>query len=111
MKETDYDRITYDLTLAEPLSRLNPGMTFIYVSSATTNSSENGRVMWARVKGRTENSLLRLPLNAYMFRPRIIQPLDGIKSKTSAYHISYALMKPILPLLRRALPNQVLSTR
>jgi hypothetical protein len=67
--------------------------------------------MWARVKGRTENALLRLPLKAYMFRPGIIQPLDGIKSKTPAYRFGYALMKPILPLLHWALPNQVLSTR
>ena len=113
MKEADYDRITYGLTLAaaEPLSRLNPGMTFIYVSGAGTDSSEHGRVMWARVKGRTENALLRLPLKAYMFRPGIIQPLDGIKSKTPAYRIGYALMKPLLPLLHWALPNQVLSTR
>jgi uncharacterized protein YbjT (DUF2867 family) len=113
MKETEYDRITYGLTLAaaEPLSRLNPGMTFIYVSGAGTDSSEHGRVMWARVKGRTENALLRLPLKAYMFRPGVIQPLDGIKSKTAAYRIAYALMKPILPLLYRALPKQVLSTR
>jgi uncharacterized protein YbjT (DUF2867 family) len=113
MKEADYERITYGLALAaaETLSRLNPGTTFIYVSGAGTDSSEQGRVMWARVKGRTENALLRLPLKAYMFRPGIIQPLDGIKSKTPAYRFGYALMKPILPLLHWALPNQVLSTR
>ncbi len=113
MNEADYDRITYGLTLAaaEPLSRLNPGMTFIYVSGAGTDSSEHGRVMWARVKGRTENALLRLPLKAYMFRPGIIQPLDGIKSKTPAYRVGYTVMKPLLPLLPWALPNQVLSTR
>jgi uncharacterized protein YbjT (DUF2867 family) len=113
MKEADYERVTYGLALAaaETLSRLNPGMTFIYVSGAGTDSSEQGRVMWARVKGRTENALLRLPLNAYMFRPGIIQPLDGIKSKTPAYRIGYVLMKPLLPLLHWALPNLVLSTR
>ena len=84
MKEADYERVTYGLTLAaaEPLSRLNPRMTFIYVSGAGTDSSEQGRVMWARVKGRTESALLRLPFSAYMFRPGIIQPLDGIQSKT-----------------------------
>ena len=86
-------------------------MTFIYVSGAGTDGSEQGSIMWARVKGRTENALLRLPLDAYMFRPGIIQPLDGIQSKTPAYRIGYALMKPLLPLLHRALPNQVLSTR
>jgi uncharacterized protein YbjT (DUF2867 family) len=113
MKEADYHRITYDITLAaaQTLGRLNPGMTFIYVSGAGTDSSEHGRIMWARVKGRTENALLRLPLEAYMFRPGIIQPLDGIKSKTTAYRVLYGLMKPMLPLLRRALPNLVLSTR
>jgi uncharacterized protein YbjT (DUF2867 family) len=113
MSESGYDRVTYGLTLAaaEPLSRLKPGMTFIYVSGAGTDSSEKGRVMWARVKGRTENALLRLPLSAYMFRPGIIQPLDGIRSKTPAYRIGYALMKPLMPLLRWALPNQVLTTR
>jgi uncharacterized protein YbjT (DUF2867 family) len=113
MNETAYERITYSLTLsaAETLSRLNPGMTFIYVSGAGTDSSEKGRILWARVKGRVENALLRLPLEAYMFRPGLIQPLDGIQSKTPAYRIAYGLMKPLLPLLRRALPNQVLSTR
>lgn len=113
MKEAEYYRITYGLTLAaaETLSRINPGMTFIYVSGAGTDSTESGGVMWARVKGRTENALLRLPLSSYMFRPGIIQPLDGIKSKTTAYRIGYTWMKPLLPLLHWALPNQVLSTR
>jgi len=113
MREADYERITYGLTLAaaETLSRLNPAMTFIYVSGAGTDSSEQGRVMWARIKGRTENALLRLPLKAYMFRPGIIEPLDGIQSKTRAYRVLYRLAKPLLPLLRWALPNYVLSTR
>jgi uncharacterized protein YbjT (DUF2867 family) len=113
MKEADYERITYGLTLAaaQTLSRLNPGMTFIYVSGEGTDSSERGRVMWARIKGRTENALLRLPLKAFMFRPGLIEPLDGIQSKTRAYRILYKLTKPLLPLLRWALPNQVLSTR
>jgi uncharacterized protein YbjT (DUF2867 family) len=113
MKEADYEHITYELTLAaaEALSRLNPGTTFIYVSGAGTDSTEKGRVMWARVKGRTENALLRLPLKAYMFRPGIIQPLDGIQSKTRAYRVLYGLAKPLLPILGHALPNQVLTTR
>ena len=113
MKEADYERLTYGLTMAaaETLSRLNPGMIFIYVSGAGTDSTEKGRIMWARVKGRTENALLRLPLEAYMFRPGIIEPMDGIKSKTAAYRVPYMLLKPLLPLLRRALPNQVVTTR
>jgi uncharacterized protein YbjT (DUF2867 family) len=113
LKEADYTRLTYDLTLAagEMLSRLNPGMTFIYVSGSGTDSSETGRAMWARVKGRTENALLRLPLAAYMFRPGFIQPMDGIESKTASYRIFYKVLSPLMPLLRRALPNQVLTTR
>jgi len=113
MKEADYDRVTYGFTLAaaETLSRLNPGMVFIYVSGAGTDSTEQGRVMWARVKGRTENALLRLPLDAYMFRPGVIQPLDGIRSKTASYRILYAIAKPLLPALRWAMPNQIVTTR
>jgi uncharacterized protein YbjT (DUF2867 family) len=113
MKEADYERITYDLTIsaAGTLSRINPGMVFIYVSGAGTASTEKARVMWARVKGRTENALLRLPLNAFMFRPGIIQPLDSIRSKTPSYRLGYTLMKPLLPVLHWALPKQVLSTR
>ncbi len=113
MKEADYERVTFGLTIssAETLSRLNPGMVFIYVSGAGTDSTEQGRVMWARVKGRTENALLRLPLNAWMFRPGIIQPLDGIQSKTASYRLLYTLTKPLLPLLHWALPNRVLTTR
>jgi uncharacterized protein YbjT (DUF2867 family) len=99
------------MAAAETLSRLNPGMSFVFVSGAGTDSTEKGRVMWARVKGRTENALLRLPLNAWMFRPGIIQPLDGIRSKTAAYRLLYGLMRPLLPLLRRAMPNQIVTTR
>jgi len=113
MSEAEYERISYGFTLAaaEPLSRLNPGMTFINVSGAGTDSSEKGRMMWARVKGRTENALLRLPFKAYMFRPGLIVPLDGIQSKTRAYRLMYTFSKPLLPLLHWALPNQVLTTR
>jgi hypothetical protein len=67
--------------------------------------------MWARVKGRTENALLRLPLKAYMFRPGLIEALDGIQSRTPLYRIIYRFFKPLLPLIRRAFPNQVVSTR
>jgi len=113
MKEAEYERVTYGFAMAaaEMLSRLNPQMTFIYVSGSGTDGSENGSSMWARVKGQTENALLRLPLQAYMFRPGFIEPMDGIKSKTSMYRMFYRVTKPLFPLLRRALPNQVLSTR
>jgi hypothetical protein len=90
---------------------VNPGTTFVYVSGAGTDSSEQGRVMWARVKGRTENALLRLPLSAYMFRPGVIVPLDGIRSKTPAYRILYALMGPLLPLMRWAFPQAIVTTQ
>jgi uncharacterized protein YbjT (DUF2867 family) len=113
MKEADYSRVTYGFTLAaaEALSRVNPGMTFIYVSGSGTDSTEKGRAMWARIKGRTENALLKLPLSAYMFRPGFIQPMDGIQSKTPSYRIFYKVLGPLLPVLRWALPNQVLTTQ
>ena len=113
MKEADYDRITYGITIAaaEVLAHLNPQMTFIYVSGAGTDSSEHGRMMWARVKGKTENALMRLPFKAaYMFRPGIIQPLHGVRSRTTAYRLLYTLTKPLLPLLRYAFPGSILTT-
>jgi uncharacterized protein YbjT (DUF2867 family) len=113
MKEADYARVTYGITLAaaETLSRLNPQMAFIYVSGAGTDSSEQGQMMWARVKGKTENALLRLPFKAAcMFRPGAIQPLHGIRSRTAAYRLLYTLMRPLLPLLRRAFPDSILTT-
>jgi uncharacterized protein YbjT (DUF2867 family) len=86
-------------------------MTFVYVSGAGTDSSEKDGLMWARVKGRTENALLRLPFAAaYMFRPGVIQPLHGIRSKTQSYRVFYAIAKPLLPMLRAIFPNQVLTT-
>lgn len=113
MKEADYEGITYGLTLAaaETLGRLNAGMTFIYVSGAGTDTSEKGRSMWARVKGRTENALLRLPLKAYMFRPGFIEPMDRIQSKTPSYRILYKAFAPLFPVLRWAIPKQILTTR
>jgi uncharacterized protein YbjT (DUF2867 family) len=113
MKEADYRRVTYDLTIAvaQTLARLNPGMTFIYVSGMGTDSTETGRVMWARVKGETENALRRLPFKAaYMFRPGIIQPLHGIKSKTRIYRIFYAVSGPLLTLIRKLRPRWVTTT-
>jgi uncharacterized protein YbjT (DUF2867 family) len=113
MKEPDYERVTYGITLAaaEALSRLNPGMTFIYVSGAGTDSSEQGRTMWARVKGRTENALLRLPFkDAYMFRPGAIEPLHGARSKTRLYQAFYVILKPLLGGLRALFPDFILTT-
>jgi uncharacterized protein YbjT (DUF2867 family) len=101
MSEADYTHITYDVTLAaaQTLARLSPGLTFIYVSGDGTDSSEAGRAMWARVKGRTENALFKLPLKAVMFRPGLIRPLHGIRSKTRLYRIAYAVMWPLFPVL------------
>ncbi len=114
LTEQAYQRVTYDLTLAaaSTLARLNPQMTFIYVSGAGTDSSGAGRIMWARVKGRTENAILALGFRAaYMLRPGIIQPQDGIKSKTRSYRIFYSALAFMLPVLRAAFPDHVLSTR
>lgn len=113
MSEEDYHRVTYGYTLAAAgmLARLNPEMTFIYVSGMGTDSSEQGRSMWARVKGETENALLRLPFKAaYMFRPGFIQPLHGIRSRTPLYRVVYALARPFIPLLRRFAPAAVTTT-
>jgi uncharacterized protein YbjT (DUF2867 family) len=113
MSEQDYTRVTYDLTLAAArvLARLNPDMTFIYVSGAGTDSSEKGRAMWARVKGRTENALLGLPFKAkYMFRPGFIQPLHGITSKTKLYRAIYAVMGPLYPVWKAVFPKYVTTT-
>jgi uncharacterized protein YbjT (DUF2867 family) len=118
MKLENYERVTYGITIAaaEVLRRVNPnrdksGMTFIYVSGAGTDSSERGRIMWARVKGKTENALLGMPFaGAYMFRPGVIEPVHGARSKTRLYRVFYVLAKPVLPMVRRAFPDSVLTT-
>lgn len=113
MSESEYSRVTYDLTLAaaQTLSRLNPQMTFVYVSGAGTDSSEKGRSMWARVKGRTENALQRLPFKAvYLFRPGVIQPLNGLRSKTVLYRSIYTALGPLLSLMHRLWPNLIATT-
>jgi uncharacterized protein YbjT (DUF2867 family) len=113
MDEAKYTHLTYDLTLAAAttLAKLNPQMTFLYVSGAGTDSTERGRTMWARVKGKTENDLLKLPFRAaYMFRPGVIQPLHGIRSKTKLYQTFYTVLNPILPLLKSAFPQFITTT-
>ena len=113
MDEAKYKHLTHHLTLAAAttLARLNPQMTFIYVSGAGTDSTEHGRIMWARVKGKTENDLLRLPFcAAYMFRPGVIQPLHGIRSKTKFYQFFYTLLNPIFPLLKSTFPQSITTT-
>lgn len=112
MEEAEYDRITYGFTkaAAETLARLNPAMTFIYVSGAGTDGTEKGRVMWARVKGKTENAVRALFKAGYAFRPGVIEPVKGVVSKTPAYRIFYLIATPLLPLLRWSFPNLILTT-
>lgn len=111
MTEAQYSHITYDLTLgvANTLARLNPSMVFIFVSAAGASSSEKG-AMWARVRGRTENALFQLPFRVFVFRPGLIQPLHGIKSRTALYNAVYVTMAPVMPLLRRLSPGHVTTT-
>lgn len=113
MVEAEYTRLTYDLTMgiAELLAPINPGMVFIYVSGHGTDSSEQGRMMWARVKGRTENALQRLPFRAvYLFRPGAIVPMHGEQPRAALYRVLFPLFTPVLPLLRRAFPGSVTTT-
>jgi len=113
MNEENYRKVTYDLTMAaaETLVKLNPGMTFIYVSGMGTDSSERGRVMWARVKGQTENALLRMPFKAvYAMRPGFIVPQHGVRSKTRLYQAFYDVLGPVMPWLLRVAPGLGTST-
>ncbi len=112
MSEPDYTRMTYDLTLAAARAMVaaNPRMIFCYVSGVGTDSSENGRTMWARVKGRTENALLALPFAAaYMFRPGYIQPVGGVRSKTAWVQAALTVVAPLYPVLRPLLRGTTTS--
>lgn len=113
LDEPRYTALTYDLTLsvARALFALNPAMAFIYVSGQGTDSTERGRAMWARVKGRTENALLALGFRtAVMLRPGMIQPVEGARSSTRWYRVIYAALAPLMPVLRRAFPGQIVTT-
>lgn len=113
MSEADYRRVTYDFTLAaaQTLATANPGMTFVYVSGAGTDGTEKGPSMWARVKGETENALMRLPFRgAYMFRPGYIRSVHGERSKTASYRLTYAATGWLFPVLRRVFPRSVTTT-
>ena len=113
MSEADYTRLTVDLTLAvaRTLLRLNPEMTFVFVSGTGTDGSERGRVMWARVKGKAENALLGMGFRAaYMFRPAAIVPMHGITSRTRWIRIANTVLKPVFPALRALLPSYVTTT-
>jgi uncharacterized protein YbjT (DUF2867 family) len=113
MSEERYRHLTYDLTMAAAttLAKLNPGTVFVYVSGRGTDSTEQGSLMWARVKGKTENDLLKLPFRAaYMFRPAGIQPLHGIRSKTGWVQAIYVATAPLLTLLNRVAPKYMTTT-
>jgi uncharacterized protein YbjT (DUF2867 family) len=113
MSEERYRHLTYDITLAAAttLAKLNPGMVFIYVTGRGTDSTEQGSLMWARVKGKTENDLLKLPFKAaYMFRPAGIQPLHGVRSKTAWVQAIYVLTSPLLSLLNRTSPQYMTNS-
>jgi len=113
LNEDQYRKITYDYTLAltKVLLELNPGMTFNYVSGQGTDSSEKGRVMWARVKGKTENDMLNLGFKqAFAFRPGMIIPLKGIKSRTKSYQFMYDYFMWLVKLIKFISPNSVVNT-
>ncbi|HEV7590017.1 MAG TPA: NAD-dependent epimerase/dehydratase family protein [Longimicrobium sp.] len=113
MSEAEYTRLTVDLTLAvaRTLLRLNPGMTFVFVSGTGADSSERGRVMWARVKGKAENALLGMGFGAaYVFRPAAIIPMHGITSRTRWIRLANTALKPLFPVLKTLFPNYVTTT-
>lgn len=112
MNESSYHRVTYELTIAvaQSLVDLNAELTFCYVSGEGTDSTEEGRLMWARVKGRTENQLLRMPCKSYMFRPGYIHPLRGVRSRSRLYQAMHVMVGPFYALLHLLLPNHVTTT-
>lgn len=113
MTEENYRHITLDLTVsvAQMLSRLNPAMTFVFVSGMGADSTEKGRIMWARVKGAAENSVFRMNFKAaYAVRPAFILPENGIRSRTRLYQTLYTLCRPLYPVLRILFPGYVTTT-
>lgn len=113
LQEPAYRKVTYDITaaFANVLAPLNPGMTFVFVSGRGTDSTERGPVMWARVKGAAENVVLKAGFKAaYMFRPGIIQPLHGARSRTAAYRFLYVLLTPLVLLMKAVTPDAITTT-
>jgi uncharacterized protein YbjT (DUF2867 family) len=111
--EQEYERITYGIpvAVAQTLVKLNPGMTFVYVSGSGADSSEKGSTMWARIKGKAENALLAMPFKAtYVFRPAFIQPLHGIRSRTKLYNAMYAVLGPLYPVVKAIAPGYATTT-
>jgi uncharacterized protein YbjT (DUF2867 family) len=114
MSEEAYRKVTLDLTLAaaKELLAKSPGLTFVYVSGQGTDESEKGSLMWARVKGETENRILAMPFKAaYMFRPGVIEPLRGVRPKGRLTRIAYAVGWPLFPVLRATSPRLITTTQ
>ncbi len=113
LKEEQYKKITYDYTLelARVLYKNNAAMTFTYVSGEGTDSTEKGRLMWARVKGKTENDLLNMGFKqAFMFRPGAIIPLRGIRSQTKAYQFVYDYFTWLVKIIKAVSPHSIVNT-
>jgi uncharacterized protein YbjT (DUF2867 family) len=113
MSEADYTRTTHDLTvaIARPFAERSPQATFIFVSGMGADSSETSRTMWARIKGKAENAVLALPFRAvHVFRPGFVQPLHGIRSRTRAYNLMYAVIRPLVPVLRLFMGKHMTTT-
>jgi uncharacterized protein YbjT (DUF2867 family) len=112
MSEPAYRRVTYFITMAvaRELAGQNAGLRFLYISGAGTDSTEHGRLMWARVKGETENAVLSLPFHGYALRPGYIQPVGGVRSKNRLYRNIYRVTGGLYPLLARVLPRHVIAS-
>lgn len=112
MNEADYRRVTYDITMAAAaaVAAQNPKATFVYVSGVGADSTEQGRTMWARVRGATENALLAMSLNVYIIRPGYIQPRHGATSRTPLYRVAYRFAGVLYPVVRRLLPKHTSTT-
>ncbi len=109
--ENDYRRITHDIAVAaaRALVAASPGMTFVFVSGAGTNAQS--KTMWARIKGETENEILAMPFaRKFVFRPAFVRPMHGITSRTKAYRVLYAVLRPVVPLVAALAPGQVSTT-
>jgi uncharacterized protein YbjT (DUF2867 family) len=114
LSETEYKRITCDFTLAaaKTLLKINPKITFVFISGMGADTSETGRIMWARIKGKTENELFKMKFKkTYVIRPAFIQPLDGIKSRTRLYRWLYVLFRPFMPLIKLLAPKSVITSK
>jgi uncharacterized protein YbjT (DUF2867 family) len=113
ISEDAYRRITHDTAVAAAttLVQLNPQMTFVFVSAFGADSTGQSRTMWARVKGAAENAIFAMPFRrAYAFRPAMIQPMHGIRSRTKMYRVMYIFFAPFLPIFRRVMPKHVTTT-